>query len=71
MLRDPVLYSFWHIREPGHRKMSLTQRKSLLSNSSQSQGSPDGSDSKEFACSEGDLDLIPGSESSPGKENGY
>ena len=28
-------------------------------------------DSKEFACNEGDLDLIPGSERSPGKENGY
>ena len=51
--------------------MSLTQRKSLISNSSQSQGSPDGSDSKEFVCSEGDLDLMPGSERSPGKENGY
>ena len=30
-----------------------------------------GSDSKESACNVGDLGLIPGSERSPGKGNGY
>ena len=30
-----------------------------------------GSDSKEFACNEGDRGLIPGSGRSPGKGNGY
>ena len=31
---------------------------------------PDGSNSKEFACNAGDLDLIPGSRRSPGGGNG-
>ena len=30
-----------------------------------------GSDSEEFSCNEGDPGLIPGSERSPGKGNGY
>jgi len=34
-------------------------------------GFPGGSDGKESACSAGDLGLIPGSEKSPGEENGY
>ena len=34
-------------------------------------GLPGGSDSKESACSAGDLGLIPGSRSSPGEGNGY
>ena len=33
-------------------------------------GFPSGSDSKESACNAGDLGLIPGSERSPGEENG-
>ena len=33
-------------------------------------GFPDGSDSKEFACSAGDLGLIPGLGRSPGEEDG-
>ena len=32
---------------------------------------PDGSDSKESACSAGDRGLIPGSGRSPGEGNGY
>ena len=32
---------------------------------------PGGSDSKESACNEGDLDLIPGLGRSPGEEKGY
>ena len=32
---------------------------------------PDGSDDKEFPCSAGDLGVIPGSERSPVKGNGY
>jgi len=32
---------------------------------------PGGSDGKEFTCNAGDLGLIPGSERSPGKGNGY
>ena len=32
--------------------------------------SPSGSDDKEYACSVGDLDLIPGSGRSPGEGNG-
>ena len=31
---------------------------------------PHGSDSKELACNAGNLDLIPGSERSPGEGNG-
>ena len=34
-------------------------------------GLPGGSDSKESACSAGDLGLIPGSRGSPGEGNGY
>ena len=34
------------------------------------QGSPGGSESKEFACNEGDLGLIPRSGRSPGERNG-
>ena len=34
-------------------------------------GFPGGSDSKESACNAGDTRLIPGSERSPGKQNGY
>ena len=34
-------------------------------------GFPGGSDGKECACNAGDLGLIPGSERSPGKGNGY
>ena len=34
------------------------------------QGFPGGSDAKEPACNEGDLDLIPGSGRSPGEGNG-
>ena len=34
-------------------------------------GFPGGSDSKESACSVGDLDLIPGLGTSPGEGNGY
>ena len=34
-------------------------------------GLPGGSDSKESACSAGDLGLNPGSRSSPGEGNGY
>ena len=34
-------------------------------------GFSDGSESKESACNEGELGLIPGSESSPGEVNGY
>ena len=33
-------------------------------------GFPGGSVGKEYACSAGDLGLIPGSERSPGEENG-
>ena len=33
-------------------------------------GFPDGSDGKESACNAGDLSSIPGSERSPGGENG-
>ena len=36
-----------------------------------SKGFPGGSDSKEFACNAGDLDLIPGLGTSPGEGNGY
>ena len=36
-----------------------------------SKGFPGGSDSKEFACNAGDLDLIPGLRTSPGEGNGY
>jgi len=32
---------------------------------------PGGSDGKEFACNEGDLGSIPGSERSAGEGNGY
>ena len=32
---------------------------------------PGGSDSEESACNVGDLGSIPGSERSPGEENGY
>ena len=35
------------------------------------QGFPDGSDSKEYACSAGDPGLIPGSGKSPGEGHGY
>ena len=34
-------------------------------------GFPGGSDGKEFSCNAGDLGSIPGSERSPGEENGY
>ena len=34
-------------------------------------GFPSGSDSRELACSAGDLGLIPGSGRSPGEGNGY
>ena len=34
-------------------------------------GFPGGPDCKEFTCSAGDLDLIPGLGRSPGEENGY
>ena len=34
-------------------------------------GFPCGSDSKQSACNEGDLGLIPGLGGSPGKGNGY
>ena len=34
-------------------------------------GFPGGSEGKESACSAKDLDLIPGSERSPGEGNGY
>ena len=34
-------------------------------------GFPGGSEGKESACSARDLDLIPGSERSPGEGNGY
>ena len=34
-------------------------------------GFPGGSDGKESACSAGDPGLIPGSEKSPGEEDGY
>ena len=36
-----------------------------------SQGFPGGSDSEESACNAGNVGLIPGSERSPGEENGY
>ena len=35
------------------------------------QGSPRGSDAKEYACETGDLGLIPGSGKSPVEGNGY
>ena len=35
------------------------------------EGFPGGSDSKESACNQGDLDSIPGSGRSPREENGY
>ena len=34
-------------------------------------GFPGGSDSKEYACNAGDIDLIPGLGRSPGERNGY
>ena len=42
-----------------------------LNSSLNSLGLPCSSVSKEFPCSAGDLGSIPGSEKSPGEENGY
>ena len=44
--------------------------KKLLSGHCNILGFPGGSDGKEFACSAGDLGLIPGSGRSPGEGNG-
>ena len=44
--------------------------KKLLSGHCNILGFPGGSDGKEFACSAGDLGLIPGSGTSPGEGNG-
>ena len=47
---------------------ALTKKKQDLPNT---RGFPEGSDSKESACSAGDLGSIPGSGRSPGEGNGY
>ena len=60
-----------HSGQPGQQVV----RKSIMSGKHQQYrvdwGFPGGSDDKESACNEGDLDSIPGLERSPGEGKGY
>ena len=53
-------------RKEAQERINITERNKAFP----IQDSPAGSDSKESACSAGDLGLIPGSGRSPGEGNG-